>query len=379
MNQPFAICSINSHHCLIRWIMICWIISLCTGLVKADLSRLDLQDLKPNTLFECHLSGGQTDNYTIALTAGQGIKIKVEQRGIDVYLMLSGPDGKVLIKENGWEEAYGAELIVWAAKIEGVYQLQIGAAEKQVGAGNYEIKLEVFPTDERFVSAVEKFNVGLQLEKDKQPEQALGSFEQSIKIWQALGDREMTGRALYNAAYFASELSLLSKAMDYSLQALDIFRSLGMQREEYTVLSVVAFSYGAIGDIPKALYYERQRIPLLSVVSPRAAINLHLNLGISSRRIGDHFQAEEYLNEALRRARDLKLQEEELLALSALATLYYVTNEPLRSIESINAALPLSRDLKQPIREGRLLLQLGQIYARAAEPQQAINFFNQAL
>ena len=357
-----------------------WVIGLCCVFAKAAGQTLDAQKLAPGAPVERDLSGGQPHDYRIALEAGQGIRIEVEQRGVDVVLALSGPDGKEILKENEWEEVRGTELIVWAAQEGGVYKLQIYAAEKEAAAGRYEVKIEIFPPDERFANAAQKFNEGLRLERDKKPDQSLSKFEESLDLWRALGDRDMEGRALYYYASLAYELNMLPKALDYSLRAVEIFRSLGMKKEEYVALSTVSSSYGSIGEFPKALFYDRQRIPLLPVASPAdAGVALYLNLGIDSRSIGDYSKAHEYLNEALRLARDLREKSGELRALSAMATLYFVENEPMKSLECANAALSLSRDLKQPVREGRLLLQLGQIYARASEPQQAISFFEQAL
>jgi CHAT domain-containing protein/tetratricopeptide (TPR) repeat protein len=356
-----------------------WAIGLCCVFAKAAGQTPHAQKLAPGAPVERELSGGQVHDYRIALEAGQGIKIIVEQRGGDVVLVLSDPDGKELRKEDGWEEAYGTELIIWAAQADGAYQLQVRGMGEGAAHGRYEVRVEIFPTDERFTNAVRKFNEGLRLEEDKKPDQSLGSFEESLKLWQALGDRDMEGRALFYASSIAYDLRMLPKAVDYSLQALAIFRSLGMKKEEYVTLSVISSSYGSIGDFPKSLFYDQQRIPLLPIASPRAAVNLYLNLGIGYRQIGDYRKATEHLNEALQRARGLRAQSEELLALSALATLYFVMNEPMMSLERVNTALPLSRELKQPILEGRLLLQLGQIYARLSEPQQAMTFFKQAL
>jgi tetratricopeptide (TPR) repeat protein len=358
-----------------------WLMPIFTAARQNSSQQSSAQALSPGIPIERELSGGQAHEYKIALLAGQGIKIKAEQRGIDLVLLLNGPDGKELFEENGWDENYGTELIVWAAQTSGVYQLRVQAAGKDAALGRYEIRIETPQADERFATAIQKFNEGMQLatQKDKKLDQSLSRFEESLKLWQALGDRDMEGRALFFAASNAFDLNEYPKTVDYSLRALEIFRAFGMKKEEYVTLSVVSSGYSGTGDYLKGLFYDRQRIPLLSVASPVAAVNLHTNLGILSRQIGDYQKAQEYLGEALAKARGLGAKREELLALSALATLSFVSNEPLKSVEYINAALPLSRELKQPLREGRLLLQLGQIYARVSEPQQAISLFKQAL
>jgi CHAT domain-containing protein/Tfp pilus assembly protein PilF len=356
-----------------------WIIGLCCVFAMAAGQLPDAQKLASGAPVERALSGGQVHDYRIALEAGQGLKIKVDQRGIDVVVVLSDPDGKELTKEDGWEENNGTEQIVWAAQAGGDYRLQVRSAGKEAAPGRYEVRIDIFPEDEKFTNAVLALNEGGRLLGDKKPEQSLGSFEESFKLWQTLGDREMEARALFYASSIAYDLRILPKALDYSLQALAIYRSLGMKKEEYFTLSVISSSYGSIGDIQKMLFYDQQRIPLTPMESPRAAANLNINLGIGYMQLGDYQKSAERLNEALRLARGEHAHLEEMQALSALADLYFRMNEPTMSLDSVNAALPLSRDLKQPVDEGSLLLRLGEIYARVSEPQQAITFLKQAL
>ncbi len=356
-----------------------WLIGFCCVFAMAAGQIPDAQKLASGAPVERALSGGEVHDYRIALEAGQGLKIKVDQRGIDVVVVLSDSDGKELIKGDEWAENNGTELIVWAAQAGGAYQLQVRSKGKEAPPGRYEVRVDVFPYDEKFTNAVRTFIEGSQLLQDKKPEQSLGSFEESFKLWQTLGDGEMEARMLFYASSIAYDLRILPKAVDYSLQALAIYRSLGMKKEEYFTLSIISSSYGSIGDIQKMLFYDQQRIPLTPMESPRAAANLHINLGIGYMQLGDYQTSAERLNEAVRLARGERAQYEEMRALSVLANLYLLMNELTMSLDYVNAALPLSRDLKEPVREGTLLLTLGEIYARVSEPQQAITFLKQAL
>ena len=70
--------------------------------------------LEPGQSLEREIVGGQTHTYQITLTAGQFMRVVVEQKGIDVTLTLAGPDGKqsaeVNLTNTGAMESLSAEL-----------------------------------------------------------------------------------------------------------------------------------------------------------------------------------------------------------------------------------------------------------------------------
>src|SRR5216117_599451 len=63
-------------------------------------SGQQVRPLEPGQTIERELAGGQTHTYQIKLTAGQFLRVLVEQKGIDVVLALSSPDGRQLIESD---------------------------------------------------------------------------------------------------------------------------------------------------------------------------------------------------------------------------------------------------------------------------------------
>src|SRR5688572_10363592 len=50
---------------------------------------------------ERQLSGGQSHQYQVTLTAGQFLQLTVEQLGVDIVLKVLGPDGRQLLESDG--------------------------------------------------------------------------------------------------------------------------------------------------------------------------------------------------------------------------------------------------------------------------------------
>src|SRR5262245_48222402 len=61
-------------------------------------SEKEALPLEPGKPIERELSGGQTHYYRVKVEAGQYLHLVVDQRGIDVVVTLSGPEGKKLLE-----------------------------------------------------------------------------------------------------------------------------------------------------------------------------------------------------------------------------------------------------------------------------------------
>jgi len=82
-------------------------------------SEQDTLALEPGVPIERELIGGQAHAYRVMLAAGQYLHIVVEQRGIDVVVMLFGPEGQRLIKMDSPNGTQGPEPISLVAEASG--------------------------------------------------------------------------------------------------------------------------------------------------------------------------------------------------------------------------------------------------------------------
>src|ERR1044072_7149287 len=81
---------------------------------------------------ERELKGGESHAYSISLAAGHFLHALVEQKGIDVEVILSGPDGRQLSVADSPNDLWGPEPITLIAEAAGVYRV-VGRASNAAG------------------------------------------------------------------------------------------------------------------------------------------------------------------------------------------------------------------------------------------------------
>src|SRR4029434_2385670 len=111
--------------------------------------------LEPGKPIERELSGGQLHSYKITMTSGQYLHMVVGQRGIDVAVALSSPDGKNVIEVNSDPSIEGSETVSTIAEAPGAYLIEVRSPEKTAKTGRYEIKVEEL----RAATAEDKYRV----------------------------------------------------------------------------------------------------------------------------------------------------------------------------------------------------------------------------
>ncbi len=86
--------------------------------------------LEKGVPIERELKGGEVHAYAITLDAGQFVKTVVDQRGIDVVVVLFAPDGKQLAEVDSPNGNQGPEPVSLFAKTIGDYRVEIRSLEK---------------------------------------------------------------------------------------------------------------------------------------------------------------------------------------------------------------------------------------------------------
>ena len=97
--------------------------------------------LKLDERIEQELPGGRTHSYLITLRENQYMNILVEQRDVDVVLILSGPNGKQLVTIDDDSTGKAEEKISQVANAAGDYRLDIESNQKTAPTGRYTLRL----------------------------------------------------------------------------------------------------------------------------------------------------------------------------------------------------------------------------------------------
>ena len=98
---------------------------LCFTLTGFAQTTEQIRPLAAGQSFVGEIAGGETHTYQIPLTAGQLVRVMVEQKSIDVVLALTGPDGKQLIERDLTGLIGAPEQLTFEAPTSGDYRLVV--------------------------------------------------------------------------------------------------------------------------------------------------------------------------------------------------------------------------------------------------------------
>ena len=352
----------------------------------------DIRFLKLGEPVERELKGGESHSYRARLEAGQYLKVVVEQRGIDVVVRLSGPDGKQIAEVDSPNGARGPEPVDAIAEAAGEYRLEVKALDEKAETGRYEIKVEALrePTaeDRERMAAASALARALaearQLRAQGTAESlrnAIIKYNEALPLLRTVGNRHGEANTLMSLGVVYWQLGDSRKALEYENQALPIWRELGNIRQEGTVLHNIGVNYWQLGDSRKALEYYSQALPLLRAAGDRKREADALNAtGLAHGHLGNLREALEYHNQALAVQHAAgERKNDAAYTLNNIGMAYYRLGHLQKALEHFAQALPLRRAAGDRRGEAAALSNTGLVYWALAENQKAIEYFNQAL
>ena len=387
----------------------------------------EARPLEPGKPVERELAGGQTHAYQLTLAADQYLHFVVEQRGIDVVVALTGPDGQKLVEVDSPNGMVGPEPVLFVAEAPGNYRIEVRSPQSSAVVGRYEVRIAELrtatDTDRNRVAAERAFMAGMQLQFQGTAEslprglekyeealplyralgdrlreaqtlfglgrcyvalderrEALDYYGQSLALYRALGDREMEGATLGNIGLIHQNLGEYQQALDHYVRALPLNRAAGERRTEAGTLNNIGLAYYSLGEHRRALDYFYQALPVSRAVNHRwqEAITLS-NIGMVFDVMGEPRPALDYYNQALRIQREIGERRQEAITLSNIGTIYSDLGERPKALESYNQALPLHRTVGARRQEAYTLNNIGAEYYAMGEREKAFDYYTQAL
>jgi CHAT domain-containing protein/Tfp pilus assembly protein PilF len=283
---------------------------LCASLVSQAQEDQHARQLEPGKPIERDLAGGQSHSYQLTLDAGQYVKLVVDQRGVDVVVHLSGPDGRQFMEFDSESRSRGKEIVEQVAEAAGSYRLTVQSKQKGTPAGGYEIRVEEVRTatanDRDLHKARELYKRSLNLIRSDTYNEALRLLEQVLEIREKLlgSDHPDFSRALNAMANVYSRRGEYAKAEPLYYRALAVReKSLGPEHPD-TALTLNNLGLRCLerSDYAKAeLFFQRALAILEKTLGPEhSLVSVVLyNLAILSRERGDEAKAELLYERAL--------------------------------------------------------------------------------
>lgn len=273
-----------------------------------------------------HMNAGETHAFKLKLTANQFAQIVVEQKGVDVDVKVTAPDGSLYTQIDSPNGFYGRETISVVAHVAGSYLIQANY-EKGYPPGGYELKVDgpraASASDEMRVTAERVFTDAQQLRSaagkvsseaaGEKYDAAIGKYNEALNLWRELGDLRGQGYSLTDIGRIYKARGKLEPALDHLSQALLRLREAGDSSGQAFVLNETGAAHRDLGDLRDALDCYHSAVKLRIDLGDRwGQAQLYNNLGLVYSYMGYQPKAAENYEKASRIWRELGLRNSEM-------------------------------------------------------------------
>jgi CHAT domain-containing protein/Tfp pilus assembly protein PilF len=280
------------------------------GKVSPVQESQQIRQLEPGKPIERELMAGQSHSYQMTHATGKYVKLAVDQRGIDVLVKLSGPDGKPITEFNSEKGTQREETVEWVAEETGSYRLDVVAKHNDAAAGRYEIQvveIRAATESDHALHEARKLNTeSYRLRQAGKYDEARSLVERILEIHKQVLGSNHPGVAtdLNNLATLYSIKGEYVKAELLAQRTLAI-RKIALRPEHpdvATTHNLLAIIYKQRGEYAKAEPYYLSTLTIAEKAfgPERPEVSAYLN-NIASfyYEIGNYTKAEPFLQRAL--------------------------------------------------------------------------------
>jgi CHAT domain-containing protein/tetratricopeptide (TPR) repeat protein len=377
------------------------------------------------------LNKGETHRYPLILTAGQYAQVEAKALSGDITLELTAPDGKKLMKMKARNGIPEGNSVVAVAEEAASYFVKITAMDPQKDGVEYQVRMSemrlakdadrarcqgehLFASGEEiydkrkkedYLAAIEKYQAALPYYEKAEDwfgaaravetmgeayyrltnyPDALSAFEKSLTF---VKKAEPTTKALSLEAKITNNIGIVSfthhnnqKALYYYLQAITLYRQLGIRRSEAACLANIGSIYTSTGQPEEALqWYERAWLVYKELDSKELEAAVLNSRGAARYFLGQYLLAIEDQKLSLELWRKLNNSGKQGFTLTSLAANYIALKQPRDALESLTDALPLIGKGGNRSDEAYALHYMGDSYRLLGQLDKALEYYRRAL
>ncbi len=370
----------------------------------------DVPPLELGKPIERELKGGETHTFTVDLSAGQFLRVVVDQRGIDVVVTLFGPDEKQIEQVDSPNGAYGPEPLTLLVKVSGRYRIEVGSLEKTTRPGLYEARIETLreaTADDKKSERIKTLAQALAAVKTEDDGIALLARENELvssELWKRLdllGDSPngpviLTNRvALRIAEQIGYKLGIATSLNNLGVayrrqsdlkQAFDSFQKslpLAEQLEDKGLLATVILNIGGIyqaeGNNEQALDSFQKVLKLSDVSKGTGVVTALNNMAVIFRDQGKFAEALDALQQVLVKREALGDKPGTVRAMLDIGAANQSLGNLEPALEYRQKALTLSESLKDKGLIAQTLLNLGGLFRVQSDYAKSLEYFQREL
>ena len=344
--------------------------------------------LEPGKPVERELKGGEVHQYHVEMKAGQFLHTIVEQRGIDVVVIVFAPDGQKVFEVDSPNGANGPEQVYLLGETSGPYRVEIRSLEPAALAGKYEIRVEALRApEEKDLSLIQAFRlfadaVALRQQQDGAGvPQAIEKYEQALPLWRMAGNKRKEAETLRSLGYlYFNYLGDSLKARECHEQEAPLQHELRDESSEAVAWNNLGYAYIALGDFSKAEESVNKSLWLHRIAGRQEDIGIELDtLGMIYREQGKWEQAIEHCQQALAIFREIKNAHHISVALGVLGDIYSDLGDYSRALDYSSQSLEVARSANDQLQVLSGLNGLANLYDTLSEYEKAEMLYTQAV
>jgi len=343
---------------------------------------------QPAQPIERDFAGSEIHSYGMTLAQGQFIRAVFDQRGIDVVVILSGPDGRELLRvDSPSAGSWGPEPLFFEVESSGRYLIQVRPRTSSAPPGRYIFDIEsrrAYDRGENAFKAERVFAEATRLLSASagNRQQAVAKYEDALRLFRDSGDRKGQSLTLTIIATIHASVGDEQRALPYFNEALALQTSSGDERGAAFTRDEIARAYLSLGDRDRALeYFEAARRGFLNVGDKRMAAYTFINAGAVHDSMGEGREALADYERALPLFREAGDGQGETSTLNSIGLAYDSLGEKKRSKEFYEQSLALFSETKQcyTLARARTLSNVAFASLDAGDKLKALEYLNEAL
>ena len=230
------------------------------------------QTIEPTKPIEREISGGESHTYQINLTAGQFVRLRLDQRAIDGSLTLNAEDSKPSDNKRPIEMNLTGvgeeESLLFEAANSGSYRITVRGVGVATPRGSYCLEVLVHPTassqDRKRLAAQALMLEAYELKKQeaKGAQQVVENSEKALAIFRELAEPVWIAYALFMTGEAYLDLDQPEKAIGFYEQTLAISRESNFRAREALAISALGKTCYQQRRYEKAIEYYEQALPI---------------------------------------------------------------------------------------------------------------------
>jgi CHAT domain-containing protein/tetratricopeptide (TPR) repeat protein len=241
-------------------------------------------------------------------------------------------------------------------------------------------KIQVSPPLSEKQQADQLFDQGNQAYQKSDFRDAVEKWNQALKIYSALGNKQSEGLVYSNLGLAYDALGEYQQAIKYQNLRLQVALELGDKQGEGNAYGNLGAGYQSLGDYQKALEYQNKRLQIVLQLGDKQGEGIvYSDLGTAYELLGEYPKAIEYENKSLQIMLQIGNKQGEGVTYGNLGNTYYALGEYQKAIEYLNKSLQIALQLGSKQGEGTVYGNLGIVYLSLGNYQKAIEYQNKRL